>query len=148
MKKTKRSKRKKTNKKNNEMESTFVLFLLSMDYTRPYEKLIVWQESHKLCLLVYTLSKKFPSEEKFGLVSQMRRSSSSIPTNIAEGNAKRTAKDKAHFFVIASGSLDELHYQCRLSFDLGYLTNKEFEEINSQIHRTGFLLMKLHSSIA
>ncbi len=86
---------------------------------RPYEKLVAWQESYKLCLWVYTFTKKFPPDERFGLVSQMRRSSYSIPTNIAEGNMKSSNKDKIRFFEIAQASLEELHCESKLSLDLG-----------------------------
>lgn len=116
--------------------------------TRPYEKLIAWKEAHTLCLLIYKIAKEFPSEERFGLTSQMRRSSSSVPTNIAEGNTKRSAKEKIKFFLIALGSLEELHYQCRLSKDLGYLAEDVYNTIDQQIHRTSFLLTKLRSAFS
>jgi len=119
-----------------------------MEHTRPYEKLIVWQEAHELCLFIYRVSKSFPSDEKYGLVSQMRRSSASVPTNIAEGNSKRSKKDKAHFFETAACSLEELHYQCRLSHDLTYLSDTDFDEAKQRIQRTGYLLNKLYNSIA
>jgi four helix bundle protein len=110
---------------------------------RPYEQLIVWQKSHKLCLRIYDLTKKFPKEEQYGLVSQMRRSSYSVPTNIAEGNARRFTKDKARFFEIGLASLEELHYQCRLSLDLHYITQSEFEEVVEMIRSVSYLLTKL-----
>ena len=116
--------------------------------TRPYEKLIAWKESHILCLQIYTVTREFPMEEKFSLTNQMRRSSSSIPTNIAEGNVRRGPKDKAKFFLIALGSLEELHYQCRLCKDLGYITEDVYNTLDKQIHRTSFLLTKLRSAFS
>ena len=92
-----------------------------MQHERPYEKMVVWREAHVLCLRVYELTKKFPPEERFRLVNQMCKSASSVPTNITEGNAKRSTKEKLHFFEIAEASLEELHYQCRLSLDLNYI---------------------------
>lgn len=114
---------------------------------RPYQKLIDWKEAHELCLSIYSLTTKFPSHEKFGLVSQMRRSSYSVPTNIAEGNGKSSQKERVHFFEIASCSLEELHYQCLLSFDLKYITEAEFQKANLHIGRVSFLLGRLQSSI-
>lgn len=112
---------------------------------RPYEQLFVWQQSHKLCLRVYTITKKFPKEERYALVNQMRRSAYSVPTNIAEGNARRFPKDKSRFFEIALASLEELHYQCRLSFDLQYVNTNEFDELAEMIRSVSFLLTKLRS---
>jgi len=119
-----------------------------MDHSRPYEKLIAWQEAHQLCLCIYRTTKVFPADEKFELVNQMRRASSSVPMNIAEGNARRSKKDKAHFFEIAISSLEEVHYQCRLSFDLGYMKKGTLDEVNNHIGRTGYLLTKLRQAIA
>jgi four helix bundle protein len=115
--------------------------------SRPYEKLIAWQEAHRLCIHAYELTKRFPSEERFSMTNQVRRSAYSIPMNIAEGNAKRSTKDKAHFFEMAIASLEELHYQCKLSYELKYISDKQLLDIDDQIQRTGFLLTKLRSSI-
>ena len=120
--------------------------IFSME-TRLYQKLIVWQEAHKLCLQIYKITITFPSSEKFGLVSQMRRSGYSIPTNLAEGNSRHSKKDKSHFVEIAIGSLEELHYQCTLSRDLGYITPKQFEPLDSHNGAVGYLLYKLRSSL-
>lgn len=114
---------------------------------RPHEKLIVWQEAYKLCLHVYSLTKKFPSDEKFGLTSQMRRSAYSVPINIAEGNSRRTAADKGHFMTMAHSSLEELHCESSLAFDLGYISKAEYVIIDDYIQRTSFLLHKLIKSI-
>ena len=113
---------------------------------RPYQRLIAWQEAHKLCLWTYKITKSFPTEERFRLVNQMCRSASSVPTNIAEGNAKRSAKEKAHFFEIALCSLEELHYQCFLSKDLKYLHREQFAEVDDMVKRTSFLITKLRLS--
>ena len=114
---------------------------------RPYQKLVAWQVAHELCLSVYRLTSTFPKEERYGLCAQMRSSASSVPTNIAEGNGKSSHKEQARFLEISLCSLDELHYQTLLSFDLGYIPKTEFEKIMSLIARTGFLGQKLRSSI-
>ena len=77
---------------------------------RSYQKLIVWREADDLCAYTYEVTKHFPTEEKFGLVKQMRSAAASVPTNIVEGNSRRTVKDKRNFMTTASASLDELHY--------------------------------------
>jgi four helix bundle protein len=113
---------------------------------RPYQKLISWQEAHKLCLWVYIVTKSFPVEERFRLVNQMCRSAYSVSTNIAEGNARRSNKDKAHFFEISLASLEELHYQCLLSKDMKYLTPAQFSEANDKICRVSYLVSRLRAA--
>lgn len=115
-------------------------------HERPYERLIVWKESHQLCLSIYAITKIFPSDEKFALINQMRRSSYSVPMNIAEGNIKRSTKEKRHFIEIAMASLEELHYQCRLSLDLQYIQLNAFKNIDRSIQRVSFLVTKWRQS--
>ena len=74
------------------------------------------------------MTKAFPEDEIFGLVSQMRRAAISVPSNIAEGYARGTDKEKLHFLRISSGSLSEIETQLMLSFNLGYISQKEFDE--------------------
>ncbi|MEN8791197.1 MAG: four helix bundle protein [Lentimonas sp.] len=88
--------------------------------TSSFENLLVWQKSHEFFLNTYKMTLTFPDSEKFGLISQYRRASVSIPANIAEGCGKRTAADKARFYNIAQGSLNECRYYLRLAKDLGY----------------------------
>jgi len=85
-----------------------------------FEQLEVWQAAHKLVLDVYKATQTFPREEKFGLVSQMRRAAVSVPANIAEGFKRRGRADKVHFYNIAQASLEELRYYLILCRDLGY----------------------------
>lgn len=89
-----------------------------------FEDLIVWQKSHQLTLEVYKLSEAFPPSEQYGITSQMRRAAYSIPSNIAEGFAKRGIKDKLRFYNISQGSLQELKYFIILTHDLKYHKNK------------------------
>ena len=116
-------------------------------YVRSHEKLIVWQESYQFCLWMYTLTQKFPMDERFGLTNQMRRSAYSVPTNIAEGNTKHSPKEKRHFFEISHASLEELHCQCRLSCDLHYISVKEMKEADDHINRISYLLSQLSASL-
>ena len=77
---------------------------------RDYKKYTVWQKSHQFVLDIYKVTKLFPKEELFGLTSQMRRSSSSIPTNIVEGAGRKGDKDFCRFLYIAFGSANEIEY--------------------------------------
>ncbi|HLD20503.1 MAG TPA: four helix bundle protein [Patescibacteria group bacterium] len=95
-----------------------------------YKNLLVWQKGMVIVEAVYRLTKNFPSEEKFGLVSQMRRSAISIPSNIAEGKGRASKKEFAHFVSIARGSLAELETQLLLSFRLGYIKEIESTSIS------------------
>lgn len=106
--------------------------------TRKVEKihkftdLIVWQEGHKLVLMVYKATKDFPSEEKFGLTNQMRRAVVSFTSNIAEGFTRKTSKEKYQFYNIAKGSLTELQNQLIIARDVGYLSKESFNQIANQ----------------
>ncbi|HKZ57407.1 MAG TPA: four helix bundle protein [Thermodesulfovibrionales bacterium] len=94
-----------------------------MGSAKTFKDLFVWQKAHELVIEVYRSTKPFPPEERFGLVSQMRRTAVSIPANIAEGFVKRSIKDKSNFYNISQGSLEELKYYLILSEDLGYAKN-------------------------
>lgn len=85
---------------------------------KKFQDLIVWQKAHKFVLEVYKISQLFPKNEQYGLTSQFRRSAVSIPANIAEGFKKRGQADKARFFNIAQGSLEETRYYLILINDL------------------------------
>jgi len=98
-----------------------------------FRKLNVWEKAHELTLLIYKITKKFPKEEMFSLTSQIRRASSSIPTNIAEGCGRGTDKDFARFVQIAMGSASELEYLIFLSFELKYLADENFKTISNEI---------------
>ncbi len=82
--------------------------------------MIVWQKAHQLVLTLYRISERFPKHEIYGLTSQLRRAAVSIPANIAEGFKKRTKADKARFFNIAQGSIEECRYYLILIKDLNY----------------------------
>ena len=99
---------------------------------KDYKKYLVWQKSHQLTLDVYKLSAKYPREETFNLVSQIKRSSSSIPTNIAEGCGRKSDKDFSRFLYISFGSANELEYQMLLSKDLDFISAEEYKKIQLQ----------------
>lgn len=114
---------------------------------RPYQRIVAWKEADDLCAFTYEITKRFPEEERGCLVNQMRRAAASVPTNIAEGNSRRTVKDKRKFMTIALSSLDELHYQYHLAFRLKYIDQRIFDEANDRIQRVGYLLAKLRNSV-
>ena len=97
---------------------------------RNFSELIVWQKCHQLTLKIYSITRHYPKEEVYGLVSQMRRSSSSAPTNIAEGCGRNSDAEMKRFLTIASGSTSELEYQLCLSRDLNYITEATFKELS------------------
>lgn len=113
---------------------------------RPYEKLIAWQESYGLFLKVNGMTKQFPPLEKYSLVTQMRKAAYSAPMNIAEGNARRSKKDKRRFFEIALASLEELHCQIRIAADLEYISAEESDNLKNHLQRTSFLTARLRNS--
>jgi four helix bundle protein len=112
-----------------------------------FVNLKVWKKAHELVLLVYKLTKKFPSDERFGLVSQMCRAAVSVPANIAEGNKRKSAKDKKHFQIIAEGSLEELKYYLYLSYDLKYIKQEEGKKAMELAREVGRMLHGLKNSI-
>ncbi|MCF8262641.1 MAG: four helix bundle protein [Melioribacteraceae bacterium] len=95
---------------------------------KSFHDLIVWQKAHNLVLQVYKDTASFPSEEKFGITSQIRRAAISVPANIVEGHARRSRKEFLNFLNIAHGSLEELKYLLLLSRELNYLDENEYSE--------------------
>jgi four helix bundle protein len=100
---------------------------------RNFYELVIWQKSHQLTLKIYITTHLFPKEEMFGLTSQMRRSSSSIPTNIAEGCGRNSNLQLKYFFTVATGSCSELEYQLLLSKDLNYIDIKTYDELSKNV---------------
>ena len=94
-----------------------------------YHNLMVWEKAHEYTLEVYKITKQYPKDELFGIVSQLRRASSSIPANIVEGSARRTSKEFCQFLVQARGSLVETQYFLELSKDLDYLDQDNFDKL-------------------
>lgn len=88
---------------------------------KPHKKLNAWQYGMDIAVSVYKITEKFPSEEKFGLISQMRRCGVSIPSNVAEGTARKSKKEFVNFLYISLGSLSELDTQLELAKQLGFI---------------------------
>ncbi len=115
----------------------------SSEMLKNYKGLKVWQKSYQLCLKIYKITAKFPSEERFGLVSQIRRAVVSIPSNIAEGYGRKTTPDYIRSLFIAYGSICELETQILLSGDLGYIEPAVLEEIKDDIQEVERMLKAL-----
>jgi len=93
--------------------------------------------------MIYKMTADFPTEEKFGITSQLRRASSSIGANIAEGSSRKTRKDQNLYYTIAKGSLLEVDNFIELAADLSYITDDQYKKLAEKINKTGFLLTKL-----
>lgn len=102
-------------------------------YTYSFEKLEVWIEAKELSIEIYTLTKLFPEDEKFGLTSQLRRAAISICSNIAEGSARASKNDKAHFSVMAFSSAIEVLNQIIIAHDLNYIDDNKYIFIRKKI---------------
>ncbi|EKE14353.1 MAG: S23 ribosomal [uncultured bacterium] len=109
-------------------------------YSGNFEKLEVWQKSHQFVLSVYKITRSFPKEELYALTSQLRRSASSVPTNIVEGNEKRSIKEYIQFLYTAKSSLAEAKYHLLLAQDLEYINNITFNELLNNINEIGKML--------
>lgn len=96
---------------------------------KSFTNLNAWIKGHNIVLDIYKLTKSFPKNELFGLVSQMHRCAVSITSNIAEGFSRQSYKEKIQFYSISQGSVTELQNQLLISKDLNYITKKEFENI-------------------
>lgn len=112
-----------------------------------YKDLTAWKKSMELVKEIYTLTKKLPKEETYGLSDQMRRAAVSIPSNIAEENGRKTDNEYAHFLNIARGSECELETQLYICIMLNYLTEKETEEAFSLLEEVGRMLNKMLSNL-
>jgi four helix bundle protein len=98
-----------------------------------FKSLKVWQVAHHLTLRIYSITRKFPREEQFGLTSQIRRCASSIPANIAEGCGRDSKRDFARFLDISGGSANELEYHLLLVRDLNMIETTEYDELVAQL---------------
>ena len=112
-----------------------------------YKDLVVWQKGIELVSLIYKISKRFPSEERFGLVSQMQRAAVSVPSNIAEGRGRRSRKDFIQFLYFALGSLAELDTQLIIAEKQGYTEKTDYNEIVRLMTEVRMMLSKLISSL-
>jgi len=112
-----------------------------------YKELKVWQKAYQLCLEIYRATSEFPKEERFGLISQIRRAIVSVVSNIAEGYGRRTTTEYIRFLYIAYGSNCELETQMLLSGDLGYSESAKLKGIIEKIQEVERMLKALIKSL-
>ena len=115
-------------------------------YQFSFEKLQVWKESINLVKLIYGLTNDFPKSEKYGLISQLRRASVSISSNLAEGTSRSSNKDKAYFTTIAYSSSMEVLNQIIISNELNYISKNDTEEIRKEISKISNMLNALRKA--
>ena len=114
---------------------------------KSYRELQVWRQSMDLVKEIYRVTRQFPNDERFGLTSQIRRAAVSIPSNIAEGQARYSQREFMRFLSTARGSLAEVETQLLLSAELGYVPEDEMHLLNRKTAEIGRLLNGLHTAI-
>ena len=102
-------------------------------FTYSFEKLEVWKESKNFTKLIYLITAKFPESEKYGLVSQLRRASISISSNIVEGTSRQTSKDKAHFTTMAYSSAIEVLNQLIICTEINFITERDYLQLRTDL---------------
>lgn len=112
-----------------------------------YKDLVVWQKSFELCLIIYRLTKNFPREELYGIVSQMRRAALSIPSNIAEGFSRHRKLEYIQFLHIAFGSAAELETQLQVSKELNYIKPEDFTRAEQLLTEVNKMLNSLVANV-
>jgi four helix bundle protein len=115
---------------------------------RDFRKIQVWQKSHELTLRLYKVTLVFPKEELYGLTSQIRRASASIPANIAEGCGRNTQTELARFVHTASGSASEVDYHLLLAHDLGFIEKGIYQELETAISEIKRMLHGFEKSVS
>lgn len=115
---------------------------------RNFKNLFVWKKSHQLVLSIYKSTTGFPKDEIYSLVSQMRRSASSIPSNIAEGCGRQTQSQFAYFLNISMGSASELEYLILLAKDLHYISDTVYSQQTKNVEEIKRMLTSLHQKIS
>lgn len=111
-----------------------------------FEKLDVWKRSKEFTIKIYKATNSFPDTEKYGLVSQLRRASVSVSSNIAEGSSRRGIKDQGRFYVIAFSSAIELLNQLIISNELKYITDELYIELREELETITAMLNRLHKT--
>ena len=111
-----------------------------MREAKGYQRLVVWQRAKELVVLIYKITDDFPKSEEFGLKSQMRRAAISIMSQIAEGYSRKSPKDKKRFLEIAIGSMYELESDIEVSYELGFMSEENYEKVLLKKGEVGFLL--------
>ena len=100
---------------------------------KPHKRLLAWQKSMNLVVDIYELTKSFPRDEIYGLSSQVRRASVSVPSNISEGAAGRSVSQFRNFLSVAIGSLNEISTQLEIAYRVGYLDKRKLDAIEKQV---------------
>jgi four helix bundle protein len=113
-----------------------------------YRQLEVWQKAHAVTMEVYALTKTFPVEERFGLVTQMRRCAVSIGANLAEGRGRRGDPEFGRFIRIALGSAYELQYELLVAADAGMMSREKYDALHSELERVGKMLWSLLQKVS
>ncbi|MEC9491667.1 MAG: four helix bundle protein [Flexistipes sp.] len=116
------------------------------DYVFPFEKLEVWKLSKAFATKIYKNTENFPNEEKFGLVSQLRRAAVSVASNLAEGSSRKSKKDQAHFSQIAYSSLMEVLCQLEIARDIGYISKNDLQDLRSDASKIAYMINSLRRS--
>jgi four helix bundle protein len=114
---------------------------------KAYERLLAWRSAHNLALEIFAVTDHWPTTERYGLTAQTRRAALSIPTNIAEGSAKRGSREFGRFLDIALGSLAELCYLLRFSHDRQLLSPEEWATLEARRDETGKLVYGLYRKV-
>ena len=110
-----------------------------------YKNLDAYKESKTLVSMVYGLLKQFPKEETYALCDQLRRAVISVPSNLAEGSGRTSAKDQAHFIEMSYGSLMETDCQIEIAHELGYISVEDLKQVTKQVDRVATLLSGLRN---
>ena len=114
---------------------------------RDFRDLVVWQKGHRLTLDVYRATAGFPTDERFGLTAQLRRSAASVPTNIAEGCGRDVERELARFISIAAGSASETEYHLLLAHDLGYLSREAHVDLTARVNEIKKMLRSFREKL-
>ena len=114
---------------------------------RPHEKLDVWKKAIDLVILIYKITETFPAHERYGLTSQIRRAAVSVPANIAEGAARQSSKEFAHFLSNSQGSASELETELLIAERLGYLGSAGYIAMRNEIDSVGRMLVGLSRNV-
>ena len=112
-----------------------------------FEELKVWKILHELVIKIYKITNNFPKEERYRLTDQLCRSATSVPANIAEGQARQTTKEYLQFLYTARGSIAETKYHLILAKDLGYIETSSYNKINTNYNKAGKMLNSLINSL-
>ena len=112
-----------------------------------WKKLKVWQETHKLVLEIYKVTARFPKSETYGLVDQLKRAAYSVPANIVEGQSRNTTKEYLQFLYNARASLEEVRYFLLLSYDLDFLIENIYKELEQKYESASKMLNGLIKSL-